>query len=357
MSAAGAAAGGASPHDDDIARLARLRLNLRLNAPQLLPGARRAAVACLLRLTLRGELEVLFITRAAHPGDPWSGDVAWPGGRLEAGETALAAAVRETREELGLELSAPAWTLLGPLPDRPAVRTAGLAKLVVRAFVFLHDERAAHGVPLPPFTPEPREVDAVWWVPLRTLTHAGALPFFEVPVARLQTRLPMLVRAPAQHACRETALRCACAALHCSSTRHQRARRALALVRACTRASVPRSAITDSAACPPTPSFRSAQRGCAPPPPRLAWTPPASPSSCCPRRGRWTRARTAPRACGASRWGCRSCWSRQRMATMRGCACRPGGCAPRRGTLGLACSLSSRQRSGSAREAAVVVHG
>ena len=184
--------------DDDLARLERLRTNLRCNAPQLLPAARRAAVACLLRLTRDSQqLQCLFITRAAHPGDPGSGDVAWPGGRLEAGESELQAAVREVREEIGVDLRSAdgAWQLLGPLPDRPAVRTAGLPKLVVRAFVFLHDERLPGSEPLPPFKPVPREVSNVWWVPLKTLTHCGPLPFFDVPVARLQTRLPMLVRA------------------------------------------------------------------------------------------------------------------------------------------------------------------
>ena len=74
------------------------------------------------------------------------------------------------------------------------MRTTGLPKLVVRAFVFLHLQSAS--APLPPFVPAPREVDAVWWVPLRTLTDCRALAFFDVPVSRLQTRLPMLVRRP-----------------------------------------------------------------------------------------------------------------------------------------------------------------
>ena len=177
----------------DVARLDRLRLNLRCNSPQLLPGVRRAAVACLLRRRLSGALDCLFILRATHPGDAWSGDVAWPGGRLEAGESELAAAIRETHEELGIRLDSAAWQLLGPLPDRPAVRTRGIAKLVVRAFVFLHTETP--GAPLPPFVLAAKEVAAAWWVPLRTLTDcASPLPFFDVPVARLSTRLPMLVR-------------------------------------------------------------------------------------------------------------------------------------------------------------------
>ena len=102
------------------------------------------------------------------------------------------AAAAQTHEEIGIDLRSDAWRLLGPLPDRPAVRTAGVPKLVVRAFVFLHVQSAS--APLPPFVPAPHEVDAVWWVPLRTLTDCGPLAYFDVPVSRLQTRLPMLVR-------------------------------------------------------------------------------------------------------------------------------------------------------------------
>ena len=41
---------------------------------------RRAAVAVILRDAMRGP-EVLFIRRAEHPRDPWSGHMAFPGGR------------------------------------------------------------------------------------------------------------------------------------------------------------------------------------------------------------------------------------------------------------------------------------
>lgn len=48
---------------------------------------------------------ILLIKRAELDGDPWSGQVAFPGGKSsEEDRDARATAVRETREELGVEL-------------------------------------------------------------------------------------------------------------------------------------------------------------------------------------------------------------------------------------------------------------
>ena len=50
--------------------------------------------------------ELLFIRRATREGDPWSGDMAFPGGRAEPEDPDLAAtAERETWEEIGLDLT------------------------------------------------------------------------------------------------------------------------------------------------------------------------------------------------------------------------------------------------------------
>lgn len=73
-------------------------------APTLPPEVRkRAAVA----IVVGPGTEALFIRRAERPGDPWSGDMAFPGGREEAHDPSLRhTAERETHEEVGLDLSA-----------------------------------------------------------------------------------------------------------------------------------------------------------------------------------------------------------------------------------------------------------
>jgi len=79
-----------------------------------IPGHRRAAVALLLSETELG-CQILFIERATHPGDPWSGNIAFPGGKVEPGEGPRQAAERETMEELAIDLSQARY--LGRLSD------------------------------------------------------------------------------------------------------------------------------------------------------------------------------------------------------------------------------------------------
>ena len=70
---------------------------------------RRAAVAMILIGAPQAE-ELLFIRRADYQGDPWSGDVAFPGGGVEAEDAdSRATAERETHEEIGLVLSDEAY--------------------------------------------------------------------------------------------------------------------------------------------------------------------------------------------------------------------------------------------------------
>jgi 8-oxo-dGTP pyrophosphatase MutT (NUDIX family) len=101
-------------------------------------GVRKAAVALIFRLGKDEALELLFIKRAEYEGDPWSGQIAFPGGRMEARDTSLSeTAIRETREETGIDLTREGM-IIGTLDDlRP--RTASLPPIMVRPYVALLD--------------------------------------------------------------------------------------------------------------------------------------------------------------------------------------------------------------------------
>jgi len=147
----------------------RLRCNLRrfTPLPHRASGLKRASVAVIAgpapasAAAFGGgapEPVVAVTQRAAglrgHPGQ-W----AFPGGRLEPGETALAAAIRETHEELGLPLTAAAC--LGRLDDYET--RSGYA---ISAFVFW--------APLGGLVPNPAEVAAVQYFALGSLARPGS---------------------------------------------------------------------------------------------------------------------------------------------------------------------------------------
>lgn len=67
----------------------------------------------------RGEPEVLFIKRAARQGDRWTSQVAFPGGRRDPEDhDDCATSVRETMEEVGLDLDADHCLQVGNLSER-----------------------------------------------------------------------------------------------------------------------------------------------------------------------------------------------------------------------------------------------
>jgi 8-oxo-dGTP pyrophosphatase MutT (NUDIX family) len=113
-------------------------------------GVRLAAVAAVLRVV--HEPQLLFIKRADAVGDPWSGHMAFPGGRYEVGDQSLLeTAVRETREETAIDILQ-TGQLLGRLDDL-APRSPMLPRIVIRPYVAIvhpdvqivaSDEVAAH---------------------------------------------------------------------------------------------------------------------------------------------------------------------------------------------------------------------
>ena len=121
------------------------------------PEPKRAAVALVLRLGADGAPELLFAKRAEYPGDPWSGHVAFPGGRREPGDRgAWDTAARETWEETGLDLRVDG-VLLGTLDDLYP-RNPALPNIVVRPHVAVAAPRAELTLS--------DELAAAFWVPI-----------------------------------------------------------------------------------------------------------------------------------------------------------------------------------------------
>ena len=129
------------------------------------PGVRKAAVALIFRVGQDGAPELLFIKRAEYPGDPWSGQIAFPGGREESGDSSLLeTATRETREETGIDLAREGM-IIGRLDDlRP--RTVRLPAVVVRPFVALLER--SEPLELSP------EVALAFWIQFDSLAHEQA---------------------------------------------------------------------------------------------------------------------------------------------------------------------------------------
>lgn len=123
-------------------------------------ASRNAAVAMVLNDRPGQGLSALFIQRAQHPDDPWSGQMAFPGGRYEPyDKTLVRAAIRETREEVGLALTQE--MCLGRLSDVSGGRLT-IHRLAVSPFVF--------HLPGEPALKPNYEVANTVWVPL---THLG----------------------------------------------------------------------------------------------------------------------------------------------------------------------------------------
>ncbi len=173
----------------DLERLRETLSRTGQNGPDAMVEPSQAAVAAVLRGGAAG-LGLLFIRRAERDGDPWSGQMAFPGGHLEPGDgSALAAAVRETREELELDLDRDSRHL-GALSVVRTHLSNGQGPRWVAPFVFelLGD---------PPLVPSDEVQEAVW-VPVEFLlddanrgtlvwTHEGAP--LQLPCYRFEGRV------------------------------------------------------------------------------------------------------------------------------------------------------------------------
>ena len=143
----------------------------------------RAAVLIAFRED-RGEPELLLIRRAQREGDPWSGQIALPGGRWSPNDASLeATAIRETHEETGLDVTS-TGRVIGMLDElRP--RTPVLPPIVVTPYVAVVDP------------PEPlvlnHEVAEAFWVPWPVLADPASSRESEVQARGATWRAPSFV--------------------------------------------------------------------------------------------------------------------------------------------------------------------
>jgi 8-oxo-dGTP pyrophosphatase MutT (NUDIX family) len=141
---------------DSALTLASIRQALSAHRPTVLPADRPHAAVALLLAEASPVPEALFIVRARHDRDPWSGDIGFPGGRVAASEIdPRLTADRETREELDLDLSTAEF--LGRLDDL----YGATLPILVSCFVYATPRR-------PHLTPN-HEVEATFWIPLDRL--------------------------------------------------------------------------------------------------------------------------------------------------------------------------------------------
>jgi 8-oxo-dGTP pyrophosphatase MutT (NUDIX family) len=144
----------------DPARLAEARPDASEEAAWLAEAGPLSPAAVLVPIVWHAGAPSILLTVRAAALAKHAGQVAFPGGRMEPGESAEAAALREAAEEVGLDPALP--RLAGRLPDH----LTGTGFRVTPIVAFLE----------PPLrlVPDPGEVATVFEMPLATLFDPAA---------------------------------------------------------------------------------------------------------------------------------------------------------------------------------------
>ena len=129
----------------------------------------QAAVSLILHETPGTGPELLFIERAAHPGDPWSGHMALPGGRRDPVDADLSrTAARETLEEVGVTLPEPFAALDHFSGTR---RSPQVPALLVAPYLYSLEKR--------PEVVANYEVESTVWIPVRWIVDPESWVSYE----------------------------------------------------------------------------------------------------------------------------------------------------------------------------------
>jgi 8-oxo-dGTP pyrophosphatase MutT (NUDIX family) len=143
--------------------LDRIRRSILRNPGKKLEGHEylslpKAAVAVILRQDNQNGIMMLLLKRKTSETDPWSGHMAFPGGRMKDSDLQkINTAKRETFEETGIDLGK--YEFLGSLDELPP----GNRSVTVTPFVFFAAEDVKVKV-------EAREINDYVWIPISFFT-------------------------------------------------------------------------------------------------------------------------------------------------------------------------------------------
>jgi 8-oxo-dGTP diphosphatase len=150
--------------DHDIEDLEKLRRRLKPFSEE----TRAAAAVALLMIESDDGIKLLVVKRVENPRDPWSGQMALPGGRTEPEDLNLKeTAIRETLEETNIDLVGDS-RFLGVLdPVKSAVRP----DMRILPFIFLLDHE-------PKIRLSEKELERYIWVtPRQLVVNKGSAKF------------------------------------------------------------------------------------------------------------------------------------------------------------------------------------
>jgi 8-oxo-dGTP pyrophosphatase MutT (NUDIX family) len=158
-------------------QLRRIRQKLAHHQPLAPPSfetSAQAAVSLLLQSRAEG-LYLLFIHRAHHPRDPWSGHMAFPGGRKNPEDADLCITIhREVKEEVGIDLASQG-EYLGRMAELQAMSRGRLVNMTVTPFIYLIAPEAE-------LQPNPAEVQDTIWVPMEFILQDVAESLVYQPI-------------------------------------------------------------------------------------------------------------------------------------------------------------------------------